>query len=123
MKHLRQFVNFDITAFLSAKTLVVVSVSDLTDHETRTIIGKRVTCAITRDDTVYLPSKDGSAPASNIYEKLVIKVKYPYTVSVSPGDEVTLTNAVATVYGDYQNQLSITAEGLEVIKYTAKDKG
>lgn len=124
MKYLRQFLHFDLSAFLSGKALTVVGISDLIDHDTKAIIGKRVTCAITRDDTAYLPGKDGSAPpVSNIYEKLAIKVKYPHTVSASIGDEVTLINAVATVYGDYQNQLSIVSEGLEVIKRPNKDKG
>lgn len=124
MKHLRQFLNFDVNLFFASKTLTVVGISDLLDHETKAIVGKRVTCAITRDDTAYLPGKDGTAvSAGNLYEKFTVKVKYPHTVSVSPGDEVTLTNAVATVYGDYQNQLSVTAEGLEVIKHTAKGNG
>lgn len=69
------------------------------------------------------PGKDG-AVGSNVYEKVSVKVKYPHTVSVTPGDEVTLINAVATVYGDYQNQLSITAEGVEAKHASAnKDKG
>lgn len=124
MKYLRQFLHFDLSAFLVAKTLTVISISDLLDHETKAPIGKRVTCAITRDDTVYAPGKDG-AVGSNVYEKVSVKVKYPHTVSVTPGDEVTLINATATVYGDFQNQLSIIAEGLEVVKHTNanKDKG
>lgn len=125
MKYLRQFTHFDLASFLADKTLTVVGISDLMDHDTKAIIGKRVTCAITRDDTAYLPGKDGSAPpVSNIYEKLAIKVRYPNTVSASIGDEVTLTNATATVYGDFQNQLSITAEGVEAKHASAnKDKG
>lgn len=124
MKYLRQFIHFDLASFLADKTLTVVGISDLMDHDTKAIIGKRVTCAIIRDDTAYHPGKDGPAiSAGNLYEKLSVKVKYPNTVSVTPGDEVTLINAVATVYGDFQNQLSIVSEGLEVIKRPNKDKG
>ncbi len=122
MKYLRQFLHFDLNTFLGEKTLVVVSISDLTDHETKSIVGKRVTCAITRDDTTYFPGKDGVVSGSNIYEKVTVKVKYPHTVSVALGDEVTLINGVAVVYGDYQNQLSITADGLEAVPHT-KEKG
>lgn len=120
MKYLRQFVHFDLDRFFAGKTLVVVSISDLNDHETRAIIGKRVTCAITRDDTIYVPGKAGAA-GSNIYEKVNIKVKYPNTVSAAIGDEVTLINAVATVYGNYLDRLALVAEGLEVV-HSPKNK-
>lgn len=115
MKGLHQFQVFDIQRFLKDKTLVVVSVKDLTEYGANTVIGQKVECAIVRDDTVYATSKDG-AKISNIYEKVVIKVKHPYSVNVAIGDEIILVNATASVYGEFSNKLSITAEGLEVVK-------
>lgn len=122
MKGLRQFLVFDCVRFFQDKSLVVVTISDLTDYDSSATIGKRVECAIIRDDTAYSPGKDGKTP-TNLYEKIIIKIKYPNTVNVSVGDEVTLVNPVGTVYGDYSNKLSISAEGVEAIKHANKDKG
>lgn len=121
MKYLWQFVHFDLDRFFAGKTLIVVSISDLRDHDTQAIIGKRVTCAITRDDTVYAPSKS-RAIGSNIYEKVNVKVKYPNTVSIAIGNEFTLISAVATVYGNHLDRLALVAKGLEVVQ-PRKDKG
>lgn len=109
MKGLHQFMCFDLGRFLEGKTLVVTSINDLTDYNSSTIIGKKIECAIIKDDTVYTPGKDGSM-VSNLFEKVLVKVKLPHTVDVSIGTEVALVNATATVYGDYRNKLSITAE-------------
>ena len=111
MKGLYQFERFDLGSFLAGKTIVVTSVNDLTDYNSGTIIGKKIECAIIKDDTAYMPSKDGSI-VSNLYEKMLIKVKTPYTADVAIGTEVTLINATASVYGDYRNKLSIIAEGV-----------
>lgn len=121
MKALRQFLTFDIDRFLCDKTLVVVSISDLIDYDSTKIVGTKVECAIIKDDTPYILGKDGQA-ITNLYEKLVIKIRYPHTVDVTVGTEVTPINATATVYGDYSNKLSVTAEGLAV-KHVNKDKG
>ena len=111
MKGLRQFMSFDLTRFLTGKALVVTAINDLSDYDSGVIIGKKYECAIVQDDTAYIPSKDGST-ISNLYEKVTIKVKLPHTVDVAIGTEVIPINATAVVYGDYQNKLSITAEGL-----------
>lgn len=122
MKGLCQFLVFDMNRFLSGKTLVAVSVSDLVDYDSGKVIGAKVECAIIKDDTPYASNKDGST-INNLFEKMSVKIKYPNTVNVSVGDEVTLVNPVGTVYGDYSNKLSISAEGVEAIKHANKDKG
>lgn len=113
MKGLSQFLSFDLSRFLVGKTLVVVSISDLSEYGSDSVIGTKVECAIVRDDTVYAPGKDG-AKVSNLYEKVNIKIKYPHTVSAEVGAVVVPVNAIATVYGEFRNKLSITADGLEV---------
>lgn len=112
MKALYQFEHFDLNGFLAGKSLAITAINDLTDYNSGTPIGKKVECAIVRDETKYAPSKDGGV-VSNLYEKLIVKIKLPHTVAnVAIGDEVVPINATATVYGDYRNKLSITAEGL-----------
>lgn len=115
MKGLRQFMTFDLSRFLEGKTLVATAINDLTDYDSGAIVGKKVECAIVRDDTAYTPGKDG-AVVNNLYEKIVIKVKLPHTVDVAIGTEVVPANATAVVYGDYQNKLSITADGLKITR-------
>ena len=55
MKGLRQFMTFDLSRFLEGKTLVATAINDLTDYDSGAIVGKKVECAIVRDDTAYTP--------------------------------------------------------------------
>ena len=66
MKGLRQFMTFDLSRFLEGKTLVATAINDLTDYDSGAIVGKKVECAIVRDDTAYTPGKDG-AVVNNLY--------------------------------------------------------
>lgn len=120
MKNLYQFLMFNLVAFLSGKTLLVTGISPLCDRASGEVIGTRVECVITRDDTAYRPPKSGSTTSTNLYEKVYIKIKLPNTVSVNVGDVVEVVNGTATVYGDYNNNLSITADSLVVTKPAAK---
>ncbi len=121
MKNLHQFQEFNLPRFLDGKTLVVTGIKDLVDFETKAIIGSKVEVAITRDDTVYAPNKKGEI-ASNLYEKLDIKVKLPNAVNVAIGDEVIISdNAIASVYGDYGDKISITADGLSKVDRKTKN--
>lgn len=115
MKNLYQFITFDLESFLSGKTLLVTALAPLLDYSSGLTIGTKVECVITADDTVYRPSKDGTT-TSNLYEKITVKVKEPNSVNVAIGDFVEVINGSATVYGDYNNKLSVTADGLTVVK-------
>ena len=51
---------------------------------------------------------------NNLYEKLTVKI--PAKLNNLPMNaEVRLVNPEAIVYGEYRNQLSITAENIEVV--------
>ena len=108
MKHLSQFVNFDLEVFLAGKELLVNSVSDWVDYEDKSVKGTKITTVIISDDTDY-NGKDGN----NRFEKLVIKV--PKSVDVAVDSVIVPVDATARVYGDYNNQLSIVAENIEVV--------
>lgn len=108
MKHLSQFIRFDLDSFLENKELLVLSVSDWVDFEDKTIKGTKITTVIISDDTDY-NGKDGN----NRFEKLVIKV--PKTIDVAVDSVIVPVNATARVYGDYNNQLSVVAEDIEVV--------
>ncbi len=113
MQALMQFLHFDCMKFFTAKTLSVVSVSPLSDYNTKEIIGSKVTVAITRDETEYKAKADGTIP-SNLFEKLAVKVPGK-TLSLATGSVVELVNPTAVVYGDYRDKLSVTAEDVKAI--------
>ena len=108
MKHLSQFVNFDLDSFLDGKELLVLSVSDWVDFEDKTIKGTKITTVIISDETDY-NGKDGN----NRFEKLVIKV--PKAVDVPVDSIIVPVNATARVYGDFNSNLSVVAEDIEIV--------
>lgn len=114
MKKLDVFTRFDWEAFSKGKSFEVLSVNPWADYSNPgVILGTVVEVVITEDNTIYPPSKDGKT-VSNRYEKL--KFKIPKTsLAVAIGDVVEPVNAVATVYGDYRNQLSVKASDIKVV--------
>lgn len=66
------------------------------------------------DNTAYRPTKSG-AQVSNLYERLNIKVRGK-DLSIAPGSVVELLNPVGVVYGERNNQLSISAEDVRVVQ-------
>ena len=68
---------------------------------------------IAEDHTVYR-QKPGEN-YTNQFEKFIVKVPKTDLV-VAPGAVVELVDAVATVYGDYRNQISVTAADVKIIQ-------
>lgn len=114
MQGLYEFMGFDSKAFLAGKVLRAVSCGPLTDYQTKEVIGTRVGAVIAEDNTVYRPTKSG-AQVSNLYERLNIKVRGK-DLSIAPGSIVELLNPVGVVYGERNNQLSISAEDVRVVQ-------
>lgn len=108
MKGLNQFMTFDWDAFAEGKTFIVIGISEYQDYDTKTHLGTKVECVIASDDTNY-KNKNGET-FSNIYEKISFKVgkdiRLPIKTRVKP------VNAVATIYGDYRNQLSVKCDDI-----------
>lgn len=109
MKFLNQFVRFDLDSFLQEKELVVIEVSDWLDYEDKSVKGTKITTVIITDDTDY-GDKDGT----NRFEKLIIKV--PAKISVDVDSMIVPIGGVARVYGEYNNQLSVVADDIEVLQ-------
>lgn len=113
LKGLRDYEGeFRTEDFLKAKRLQTTECTPHKDYDTKKIIGTRITVVILEDHTSYTPRPDGTM-ISNIYEKLVIKV--PKIMTVPIGAEVRLTNPKAKVWGEYRNNLSITADDVQVV--------
>lgn len=116
LKGLRQYVGFDFPRFSKDKLFTVTGVSNWVDFNTKLPLGTRVEVVISSDQTPYAPSKDGR-PISNLYEKLTFKIDK--NINVPIGATVVPLGAVATVYGQYQNELSIRAADIKVISPSA----
>lgn len=112
LKGLSNFDRFDTEGFLSNLNLGTVGKSEWKDFTTWEHKGTKVEVVIIGDKHNY--NSANGQQISNIYEKLTVKV--PKDIDVPMNSHVRLINAKATVYGQYRNQLSITADDIEVIK-------
>ena len=108
MNGLRPFMRFALSEFLEKKVLTVISCEPLSEYGSNTVIGTKVTAAITLDNTDY------GKPITNLYEKLTIKVS-TIGLEIPQGAEIKLLNGVASVYGERQNMLSIKAENVQIV--------
>lgn len=110
---------FDVLKFLVGKRLIVVSTKPWKDYETGRACGTKIELAIVEDNTVYPPKANGeTVNGVNAYEKLVAKI--PKNVTVEKGTEVTLINPTGKPYGTYLENLSLTADDIQVVKPTGK---
>jgi len=113
MYKLPQFLFFDCLAFLLGKTLQVVSCGPLVDYETKSKIGTKVGVVITSDETEY-KVRDGET-VSNVFEKFNVKV-VGKELTLTPGTVVNLVNPRGVVYGEYRNNLSVTADDIQPVQ-------
>lgn len=111
MKKLAQFLRFDFNAFSKGKAYQVTSTSEWVDYETKKHEGTKVEVAITKDNTQYKQNEGENV--SNLFEKLTFKVRKD--VNPPKGTYVVPVNPVATVYGEYRNQLSVTADDIQIL--------
>lgn len=112
LKKLSQFERFDAEGFFENLSLGAVGQFEWKDHETGAHMGTKVEVVIIGDKHNY--NSANGQQVSNIYEKLTVKV--PKDIDVPMNSHVRLVNVYAKVYGQYRNQLSVTADDIEVIK-------
>lgn len=112
MKKLSKFLYFDFEEFSKGKQYMSIGVQEWKDHDTGVVLGMKVEAVIVKDKTDYGSSKDGKQ-VSNLFEKVIFKV--PHEVDIPLNVEIIPINATANVYGEFRNQLSITAEDVQVV--------
>lgn len=107
MKALRSFLNFDLAAFLDGKRLAFLKAEPWRENEVT--LGSKVMLQIIADETAY--AKEG---VSNFGEQFALKTRGVDPIAYAkwkPFSEVTITEVErATVYGEYQNNLSIIGQ-------------
>ena len=111
LKKLNKFLYFDCDEFFAKKKFISIGQQVWKDFNSGNVLGTKVEVVIAQDKTDYGLAE--SENINNLYEKLIIKVSKQITIPMNV--EVRPINAVATVYGDYRNQLSIIAEDIEII--------
>ena len=112
MKYLNNFIVFNFKAFAKGKQFVLKEITEWKDFETKEVLGSKVTLTIVVDDTIY-QTKDGEEEGVNQYEWLTIKVRQPLDKfnGWKRNDKIKVARIEkASVYGDYQNQLSIIGD-------------
>lgn len=111
MKKINMFNNFDCEGFFKGKRLMSIGQQEWKDFKTGDVQGTKVEVVIAQDKTNYGVA-DGEV-INNMYEKLSVKV--PMQITVPMNVEVKLINPTATIYGDYRDKLSVTADNIEVV--------
>jgi len=109
MKKLRQFNKFDCDTFFKDKDVRVLAHEDwneYSDGEISRKLGTKYKCVIASDNTKY---NDDNEIDVNAGEQVDIKVASE-AKEYKKFNRILLLNATATVYGTFQNQLSVIAE-------------
>lgn len=111
LKKLSQFSYFDAEGFFGKLNLVTTGKSEWKDFESGEHKGTKIEVVVAGDKHKY-KTADGET-VNNLYEKLTVKVAKDIDVSMNV--PVRLINPYVVIYGQYRNQLSITADDIEVI--------
>jgi hypothetical protein len=114
MKKLKEFVKFDVVKFIKGKEFTVKEIKENFEYKdgnrTGNVKGSIIKLLITKDETIY---SDGSQGV-NLFE--VLNLKTPYLINqlaeLKQGDKIDIRQfgqLTGVVYGQYANELSITA--------------
>ena len=111
LKKLNMFCYFDAEEFFSKLSFITVGKSVWKEYGSDNVLGTKVDVVIAGDKHNY--NVQNGDVVNNMYEKLTVKV--PKDIDVPMNAKVRLINPEGNVYGEYRNQLSVTAEDIEVL--------
>ena len=112
MRMLSKFTNFDLEGFLKDKVLMVTDCAPLEDYVSKKVVGSKIEVTIFQDKTEY-PQVNGRT-ISNRFEKFNIKVHK--SIDIPLNSVVVPVNGKGSVYGDFKNQLSVTADDVKIVQ-------
>ena len=110
MKGLKQFLEFDLDAFLKDKEITFISSKPYYNYvdgqASDEVAGMKLECVITKDNTVY---------NNNEYEKITIKVPRADKINLKRGTRLKV-EGVGKVWGEYSQNLTVEATNIMVLK-------
>lgn len=111
LKKLSAFKQFDNQGFFGPKILMAMSEEPWLDFDSGKKLGIKLNVVIWQDHSDY-----GDPTITNVGQTLSVKIagREPQP-NITP-HLVRLINPVATIYGDYQNKLSVRADDFEDIE-------
>ena len=112
MKGLKQFLTFDNERFFKGKRFICADCREWIDYDSKAVIGTKIDALCVQDDTDYALPKDGIT-ISNKYERFTFKIEGK-KLSIPVDSQIAPVNPVGTIYGDYQNSLSVRADDIRV---------
>lgn len=115
MKKLSSFLEFNTSNFLKEKELVFISKTDWTDFESKEFLGIKYKVLIKSDNTQYgLDSNNKELIAINKGESIDVKVdKNQKEEDFEMFEAVTLINPKGIVFGEFKNQLILSADSIK----------
>ena len=112
MKGLKQFQHFDVAGFLQPLGLRSKDCGAWKD-ENNNVLGTRITAVIVRDDANLTDNK--GIPINRVFDTFSIKIPN-ISLTIPPNAPIRVINpqtAVGSVWGTYQNNLTVTCDGIE----------
>ncbi|EAW7178336.1 hypothetical protein LMV59_000603 [Listeria monocytogenes] len=113
-KKLSAFLYFDAENYFEKKILLAMQ-SEPLKNENQEIIGSKYTVIVWEDATDY-----GDQSISNIGDTYKVKVIGKHLKKIDSPSEVKLINPSGIVYGEFRNQLSVSAEDIIFITKDTK---
>ncbi|HFY0487189.1 TPA: hypothetical protein ACIGT5_001896 [Streptococcus pyogenes] len=114
MKGLKQFQKFDLEEFLKGKELTFLDSNPYYEYvdgkKTENILGVKLLCVITKDDTEY------DSDVTNLYEKVTIKIQGANSVNLKRGSRLKIGDGSAKVWGNFSENLTIESKNIQVLK-------
>lgn len=114
MKKLRQFLKFDSDGFFKGKDVRVMADEPWYEYEDGRItktVGTKYKCVIAADNTKY--EGDDVAPDLNGGEQITLKTPKD-RVDYRKFSKIKFVNPTASVYGQFQSELSVQAEDVVI---------
>ena len=111
LKKLSHLLSFDNQEFFSKKSYLLFGSEKWVDYESNKVMGVKFKVVVYQDNTDY-----GDLSISNAGETLTVKVEGARDGYQGAPVPVRLINPRGTIYGDYRNQLSVTADAVEILK-------
>lgn len=114
MKKLRQFLKFDTDAFFKGKDMRVVADEPWFEYQDGRItktLGTKYKIIIATDNTTY--DGDDVSPDLNGGEQIILKVPKE-RVDYKKFSKIRFVNSTASVYGQFQSELSVQAEDVVI---------